>query len=960
MIDSGSTGTFIKHSVTKSLGLYMLPPKRTLIPLADSNSVAKIIGQVVINIEINGREHRGVVAEVIKNLCTDIIIGNDLLSKHRRVIINYNGPCEELVIGAIPETEQNTQYSPTPVTTSNSSVPPNPFRTQGIPPPPLFTNLTENIKPIATKSRRQPQSQTKFINDEVKRLLKEGTIRPSVSPWRAQAFVTTGDANHKRRMVIDYSETINLYTELDAYPMPSADKMIQDIAQYKFFSTFDLKSAYHQVPIQERDCKYTAFEADGQLWEFTVIPFGVTNGVSAFQRSIDKVIQSEGLADSFAFVDNVTVCGLTQEEHDKNVADFHVLKKKYNITLNDSKTISSVTSVDVLGHTVSYNSISPDQNRLRPLLEMPPPHSLKAQKRVVGMFSYYSKFIQKFSDKISILNKNTTFPVPPHVLQGFQVLKNDLKEAALKPIDYEGSFEVETDASDFCIAATLNQNGRPVAFFSRTLNPSEINHPPVEKEAAAIVESVREWRHFLIGRTFQLITDQKSVSFMYDNRRKCKIKNDKIARWRVELSPYKFSISYRPGEENKAPDTFSRIASMGHPLQELHNLHNQLCHPGVTRLSHFVRSRNLPFTQDQVRSMTTSCKSCAYLKPQFIQYKGTLIQATAPLQRLSVDFKGPLPLSSSGNKYLLTIIDEYSRFPFAYACRDMTSRTVTHCFNHLFSIFGMPDMVHTDRAKDFLSEETQNFLFEKSIATSKTSRYNPRCNGQVEKLNGTLWKAIQVTLHSRNLKASEWETVLPDALHSIRSLLCTSTNETPHERMFKYSRKSTSGNSVPSWVKPGPIFVKNHTRNSKNNPPVSPATLLHANPQYAHVLLPSGVETTVSIRDLAHYPLENELCDSSPASPNNYIPITNCQIADTVTDNVVEVSSPTSSNVIVNSSPNPNTSNVSVVPNASPTVTRSDVPMQSKVPRSLRNLETYNKPGLKEQPEQPEGRRGRR
>jgi hypothetical protein len=279
-------------------------------------------------------------------------------------------------------------------------------------------------------------------------------------------------------------------------------------------------------------------------------------------------------------------------------------------------------------------------------------------------------------------------------------------------------------------------------------------------------------------------------------------------------------------------------------------------------------------------------------------------------------------------------------------------------------------MVHTDRATDFLSEETQNFLFNKSIATSKTSRYNPRCNGQVEKLNGTLWKAIQVTLHSKGLKASEWETVLPDALHSIRSLLCTSTNATPHERMFNYSRKSTSGNSVPSWVKPGPVFVKNHTRNSKNDPPVSPATLLHANPQYAHVLLPSGVETTVSIRDLAHYPLENELRDSSPATTNNDIPITNNQVGDTVTD-VREVSSPMVADVIMDPSSNPDNmvmgTNVSVVPNASPVVTRSrtrlntpQVLVQSKVPRSLRNLETYNNPGLKEQPEQPEGRRGRR
>ena len=133
------------------------------------------------------------------------------------------------------------------------------------------------------------------------------------------------------------------------------------------------------------------------------------------------------------------------------------------------------------------------------------------------------------------------------------------------------------------------------------------------------------------------------------------------------------------------------------------------------------------------------------MKPHYHRSQGTLIRATAPFQRISIDFKGPLPPSKNGNRYLLTMIDEYSRFPFAYPCRDMTSSTVTQCFNQLFSLFGMPEMVHNDRGTDFLSEETQNYLLSKSIATSKTSRYNPKGNGQVERLNGTLWKTVLVT-----------------------------------------------------------------------------------------------------------------------------------------------------------------------------------------------------------------------
>ena len=159
----------------------------------------------------------------------------------------------------------------------------------------------------------------------------------------------------------------------------------------------------------------------------------------------------------------------------------------------------------------------------------------------------------------------------------------------------------------------------------------------------------------------------------------------------------------------------------------------------------------------------------------------------------------------------------------------------------------MSDMIHTNRAMDFLVEETKRFLLEKGIATSKTSRYHLVGNGQVEKLNGTLWKAIQISLHFCSMKLSCWEDVLPDALHSIRSLLGTMTNMMPHERLFKYTCKSTSGTPISTWAKPGSIYIRNHTKSSKYDPPVTPASLLEINLHYAHERLPSGVETTVNI-----------------------------------------------------------------------------------------------------------------
>ena len=209
----------------------------------------------------------------------------------------------------------------------------------------------------------------------------------------------------------------------------------------------------------------------------------------------------------------------------------------------------------------------------------------------MGLFAYYSSWIPNFSDKIHSINHNTDFPLPEKVKNDFENLKVEIERAAIVTIDHLSPLVVETDASDIAIAATLNQNGRPVAFFSRSLNASEKKLSSVEKEAYAIIESLRKWRHFLIGKHFKLITDQKSVAFMYDMSLKTKIKNDKIQRWRMELSCFSFECVYRPGEENAAADTLSRaFCSASSSVKSLQEIHDSLCHPGITRLLHFVKA----------------------------------------------------------------------------------------------------------------------------------------------------------------------------------------------------------------------------------------------------------------------------------------------------------------------------------------------------------------------------------
>ena len=110
--------------------------------------------------------------------------------------------------------------------------------------------------------------------------------------------------------------------------------------------------------------------------------------------------------------------------------------------------------------------------------------------------------------------------------------------------------------------------------------------------------------------------------------------------------------------------------------------------------------------------------------------------------------------------------------------------------------------------------------------------------------------------------------MLPDTLHSIRSLLCTATNTTFHEQLFNFSRRSCQGLSTPTWLSlPGNVLLKRHVRTSKHEPLVDEVEFIHATPNYARFRLPNGDEKTVTLRDISpvsekqYYANDNLQCE---------------------------------------------------------------------------------------------------
>ena len=533
---------------------------------------------------------------------------------------------------------------------------------------------------------------------------------------------------------------------------------------------------------------FTAFEVNGRLFEFTRLPFGVTNAVAAFQREMTAFVRRHNLKRTHPYLDDVIIGGRSEEEHQENLKNFLKAAEIEGLTLNKAKCVFGCKTVPMLGHIVGAGSKRPDPSRIKTLMDFPIPENSSQLKRLLGFFAYNAKWIADYSNKVAPLlatQKQLAFPLNQASRLAIATLKKEVASAVLWLPRANEPLVLQTDASGTGIGATLTQNDKPVGFFSRTLKHSEMAYSVVEREAMAILEGFRRFSDLLRTSRVLVRTDQKALSFIFGPN-SSRVKNDKLIRWRLELSEYNFEISYQRGCQNVSADALSRLASLQPSCK---TLHETLAHPGVTRLYEYIQRHKVPISLDDAKRVTENCKTCALWKPRFLRPSGSdLIRSSKPWERLSIDIVGPKPMTRNKNQYLLTVVDEFSRFPFAFPLRNITSSSVIKCLSTLFAIFGTPGFIHSDRVTQFVSLEFQNFCRQNGVATSKTTPYHPQGNGQNERYNGIVWKAVQCLLHSTNRPLTDWESVLPSALSSIRTLIDTVTKESPHDRFFCFKR----------------------------------------------------------------------------------------------------------------------------------------------------------------------------
>ncbi|MBV2113416.1 MAG: hypothetical protein KUF82_20885, partial [Candidatus Thiodiazotropha sp. (ex Ctena orbiculata)] len=421
---------------------------------------------------------------------------------------------------------------------------------------------TENHRPIKIPPRRIPIFKRDQVDQELNKMLAQGIVEPSDSPWSAPiCLVKKKDGSC--RFCIDF-RNLNAITLKDAYPLPRIDDTLDSLAGSLWFSTLDLASGYWQIKVSEKSKKKTAFVTPHRgLYHFNVMPFGLTNAPATFQRLMERVLYGLTPQKCLCYLDDIIIVGETFEIALENLKLVFERLKEANLKLKPKKCSLFQTKVAYLGHIVSKDGTMCDPSKIEAIKYWPAPTNKSEVRSILGLIGYYRKFIPNFSERASPLTKLTRKKVKFHwddkCYKAFQDLKACLiKSPILSFPKRSGTFVLDSDASLHGIGAVLSQiqndEEKVIAYASRTLNPAQQQYCTTKRELLAVVTFMKHFKHYLLGQKFIIRTDHAPLIWL----RNFKEPEGLIARWISVIETFDYTIQYRPGRQHQNADCLSR------------------------------------------------------------------------------------------------------------------------------------------------------------------------------------------------------------------------------------------------------------------------------------------------------------------------------------------------------------------------------------------------------------------
>ena len=423
---------------------------------------------------------------------------------------------------------------------------------------------TTTETPVKSKPYRLTWTEETQLRKELDHLLELGLIRPSKGEWTSPVLFV-GKKDGSLRLCVDYRR-LNKITVKDHFPLPFIDELVDSMGGARYFSTLDAASGYWQVPMHEDSIRKTGFVTKYGVFDWCVLPFGLSTAPATFQRLMARILQPLLGKCVHVFIDDIIVYSRTLEEHVHHLEQVFEICKEANLRIKLAKCSFASDNVEYLGHRITKDGLKPTDRNVKKVLDMAAPSSKSEVRSFLGMVGYYRRFIPDFANKAHPIQQLTRvksdFIWGTQQEEAFEALKNALVHPPV--LAYPDPTKVQiltTDASGKGIGAILSQSAdgssegeQVIAYASRALRGAETRYATTHVEALAIVAGMYHFRHYLRGRKFVLYTDHSALIYILNNP----TPSPKISRWSAATMEYDFVAKHRKGEDNPA-DALSRL-----------------------------------------------------------------------------------------------------------------------------------------------------------------------------------------------------------------------------------------------------------------------------------------------------------------------------------------------------------------------------------------------------------------
>lgn len=426
---------------------------------------------------------------------------------------------------------------------------------------PLRIN-TESNMPIYKKPYRIPAIHEKEVEKQLENMLAQNVIQPSKSPWNFP-LVIVKKKDGSLRLCVDY-RALNNITIKDKFPLPNIDESLLKMSGTRYFTSMDLKSGYWQVAMDPESIPKTAFSTGLGHFEFTVVPFGLTNAPSVFQRLMNYLFLDQLNSEMLVYLDDLILLGKDIGHHDTIVRRALSKLRSANLKVKLEKCRMLQQEVEYLGHIVSRDGVKPQPDKVKAIKNSLPPSNARELKSFLGLASYYRKFIPKFGDISKPLHSVASkdkFIWSDKQQSAWASLKNALSDSIiLQYPDFQKAFILNTDASDTAVGGVLAQTyesvDKPLCYISRGLTCTEQNYSTYEKELLAVVFCLKKCRSFIYGHDVIVRSDHRPLIWLMKMGHR--EPNGRLARWIMTLQDFDVKIEYVEGKLNKVADWLSR------------------------------------------------------------------------------------------------------------------------------------------------------------------------------------------------------------------------------------------------------------------------------------------------------------------------------------------------------------------------------------------------------------------